>query len=131
MVGRRLGNTIGEKGEAGTGYGVSQAIVEADERTALGLFAAPDQGGGELKGVGGPQRMSDQGLFGKGAQSGGWLRLRPYFVQVIQEPTRRCFTFGEERTLPGAAGDRRDALDARCPPGHHPRVLFKQPAQCV
>jgi hypothetical protein len=55
MVGRRLGSTIREKSEAGTGCGVSQAVVEADERTALGQFAAPDQGGGELEGVGSSQ----------------------------------------------------------------------------
>ena len=93
--------------EPQAGGGISQASVEGDEAPSLGLGVAPDQGGGELEGIGGPQWVCGEGLLGEDAQPGGGPYLRPAFGQAVEQPAGRRFLAGIKRALPDAARDRR------------------------
>src|SRR4051794_2891769 len=51
---------IGEDAESFAGGGEAEGLVQADEIDAMRVLAAPDQGGGELQGPTGAQRMDGE-----------------------------------------------------------------------
>jgi len=66
---------IGKDAKALLGGGEAQGIVQADEAHALGVLAAPHEGGGELKGAVGSQRVDGEDAEGAGAHLFGRLDL--------------------------------------------------------
>ncbi len=62
---------------------VCKPLVETSERTMAGLLIAPDQGGGKLQGIKGPQAVP----FGQGfsyiPQALAWLNFKPQTAKAV------------------------------------------------
>ena len=62
---------------------VAEALVGGEERQVLGLLAAEDEGGGELEGVGGTERMDAEETDGAGADFGSRVDFGPVGGQLV------------------------------------------------
>ena len=62
---------------------VAEALVGGEEREVLGLLAAEDEGGGELEGVGGTERMDAEETDGAGADFVGRGDFGPVGGQLV------------------------------------------------
>ena len=63
--------------------GVAEALVGSEEREVLGLLAAEDEGGGELEGVGGTERVDPEETDGAGADFVGRGNFGPVGGQLV------------------------------------------------
>jgi hypothetical protein len=131
---KRKANALfdGEAFEVGS---VAEALVGGEEREVLGLLAAEDEGGGELEGVGGTERMDAEETDGAGADFGSRGDFGPLLGHFMQAFPCRMFDVRWQLTIALAADQR--GLDFRegTKPHHGPRIhvvlLSSQVGRCL
>ena len=115
--------------------GVAEALVGSEEREVLGLLAAEDEGGGELEGVGGTERMDAEETDGAGADFGSRGDFGPLLGHFMQALPCRMFDVRWQLTTALATDQR--GLDFRegTKPHHGPRIrvvlLSSQVGRCL
>lgn len=106
-------------GKAFERCGVSEALVGGEEREMLRLFAAEDEGGGELEGVGGAERVDAEEADGAGADFGGWCDFGPVGGELVEVTAGAEFGVGGQFTRAFASGERRFHFSQGAKPNNH------------
>jgi hypothetical protein len=117
---------VGKDAESLLGGGEAQRLVQADEAHPLSVLPAPDEGGGELQGAVGSQRVDGEDAQGAGAHLFGGLDLEGASPQVVDQPARPLEAGLGEAVPPLGRGQGFNAVEDRPPPEGQLRVAFEE-----
>ena len=115
---------VGKHTEAFEGGGEAEGGVEGDEGDAVGAFAAPDQGGGELEGGGGLEDVDGENAQGAGAHLLGGLHLEGPGAQVVDHRAGLLEVGGGDPLLAVGGEEGLAAFERRSPPEGDLRVAL-------
>src|SRR5436305_3749330 len=121
---------IGKDAESFQRGGEAERRMEGDEAGPLRALAAPDQGGGQLQGLGGPQRMDGrmdgEQAQGAGSQLLGGLDLEAPLSQMVEHPPG-LLEVGRGDRLPALGGEQGLPPVEGCPPPEgHLRIALQE-----
>src|SRR5205814_1962663 len=110
------------------GRGAPQPLVEADERSLLRVFVAPDERCRELSRVGGADAMRIREILGERSDFFRRKDLVPHGAELRKQPDRGDSLVGRQLALPDESRERAPRFERRSPPDDHALQLAPQSA---